>query len=102
MTPGFDLPAAHVIHTVGPVYGEHPDDASLLASAFRSSLDLAVTHGLASIAFPAISCGVYGYPPEEAAAIAANVTHERTWPLDEIRYVLFSAPIFDAWRRAFA
>lgn len=102
ITPGFDLPANHVIHTVGPVFGRHDDGAALLASAFRSSLELAVAHGLTSVAFPAISCGVYGYPLDEAATIAAHVTGERSWALDEIRYVLFSEPVYDAWTRAFA
>ncbi|MEM8607323.1 MAG: O-acetyl-ADP-ribose deacetylase [Myxococcota bacterium] len=102
ITAGFNLPAAHVIHTVGPIYGENADDAALLASAFRSSLELAVTHGLSTIAFPAISCGVYGYPFDEAARIAATVTRESPWPLELIRYVLFSEPVFAAWDRAFS
>ncbi|MFW2387753.1 MAG: O-acetyl-ADP-ribose deacetylase [Polyangiales bacterium] len=101
ITPGFDLNAKHVIHTVGPVYASRPQDAELLASAFRSSLELAVAHGLRSIAFPAISCGVYGYPLDEAATIAAAVVRERDWDLDEIRFVLFSSDTFAAWRRAF-
>lgn len=101
ITPGFELPARYVIHTVGPVYRGHPRDAELLASAFRSSLELAVAHGLRSIAFPAISCGVYGYPVEDAAAISAAVVHERAWPLDEIRFVLFSVDLLRAWSRAF-
>jgi O-acetyl-ADP-ribose deacetylase (regulator of RNase III) len=101
ITPGFALAARHVIHTVGPIYGGHPHDADLLASAFRSSLTLAVDHGLDSIAFPAISCGVYGYPFDEAAAIARRVTLERTWALGEIRFVLFSDAVHAAWTRAF-
>lgn len=102
ITPGFRLPARFVIHTVGPVYEGRPRDAELLASAHRSSLALAAEHGLASIAFPAISCGVYGYPPEEAAPIAVGVARERDWPLDEIRFVLFSDPLLAVWRRALA
>ena len=101
ITPGFELPARYVIHAVGPVYRGHPQDAKLLASAFRSSLELAVAQELRSIAFPAISCGVYGYPAEEAAAISRAVVRERAWALDEIRFVLFSAEVFAAWRRAF-
>jgi O-acetyl-ADP-ribose deacetylase (regulator of RNase III) len=100
ITPGFDLPARHVIHTVGPVYGGRARDAELLASAFRASLTLAVEHGLSSIAFPAISCGVYGYPPDEAAAVSAAVVRERDWELDEVRFVLFSADVFAAFERA--
>jgi O-acetyl-ADP-ribose deacetylase len=100
ITPGFDLPAQHVIHTVGPVYQGKPEDAERLTSAHRASLDLAVEHGLRSIAFPAISCGVYGYPPEEAARIAIEVARERDWPLDGIRFVLFSDDVLRAYQRA--
>lgn len=102
ITPGFDLPARHVIHTVGPVYGEHPDDAACLASAFRSSLALAVEHSLRSVAFPAVSCGVYGYPLAEAAAVSASVVHEKDWNLDEVRFVLFSDGAYAAWQHAYA
>lgn len=101
ITPGFELPARYIIHTVGPVYRSHPRDTKLLASAFRSSLELAVAHELRSIAFPAISCGAYGYPVEEAAAVSAAVVHERAWALDEIRFVLFSIDVLRAWTRAF-
>ena len=102
ITPGFELRARHVIHTVGPVYSGSPRDAELLASAYRASLQLAVEHELRSIAFPAISCGVYGYPLDEAAAIACAVTHEQEWPLERIRFVLFSKPVLDAWTHTFA
>jgi O-acetyl-ADP-ribose deacetylase (regulator of RNase III) len=101
ITPGFELPARYVIHTAGPVYGGRPGDAELLASAFRSSLELAVQHGLQSIAFPAISCGVYGYPIDDAAAISAAVVREQPWSLDEIRFVLFSDDVLSAWTGAF-
>ncbi len=102
ITAGFELRARYVIHTVGPVYRGHDRDAELLASAFRSPLQLAAEHGLRSIAFPAISCGIYGYPIEEAAAIAAQVVREHPWPLHEIRFVLFSDAALAAWTRAFA
>jgi O-acetyl-ADP-ribose deacetylase (regulator of RNase III) len=71
ITPGFELPARHVIHTVGPVWGGggHGEDA-LLASCYRNALRLAADNGMRSVAFPAISCGVYGYPLERAARIA--------------------------------
>lgn len=101
ITPGFALAARFVIHTVGPVYSGRPEDADLLASAFRSSLTLAVEHSLRSIAFPAISCGIYGYPASEAAAIARSVVGERPWELDEIRFVLFSEDLFSTWHQAF-
>lgn len=71
ITPGFRLPAAHVIHTVGPVWrGDEHAEAELLAACYRNSLQLAERHGLGSVAFPAISCGIYGYPHEAAARIA--------------------------------
>ena len=71
ITPGFRLPAKYVIHTVGPVWrGGGADEDALLASCYRESLKLAAAHGVASIAFPAISTGVYGFPPERAAPIA--------------------------------
>lgn len=71
MTPGFALRAKHVIHAVGPIWrgGDHDEDRQL-ASAYRASLDLAARHGLASIAIPAISTGIYGFPPGRAASIA--------------------------------
>jgi len=97
--PGFDLPAAHVIATVGPIYRSHPDPPSALAAAHRASLQLAVAHGLRTIAFPAISCGVYGYPVAEAARIAVGVAREG-WDLDEIRFVLFSQAVYEAWQEA--
>lgn len=78
MTPGFALAARHVIHTVGPVWrGGNAGEAALLAACYRNSLALAETHGLASIAFPAISCGVFGYPPEAAVTIAIDTV--RSW-----------------------
>ncbi|TAH39855.1 MAG: O-acetyl-ADP-ribose deacetylase [Dokdonella sp.] len=71
ITPGFDLPARHVIHTVGPVWeGGDQGEAELLAACYRNCIRLAREHGLNSLAFPAISCGVFGYPPEAAARIA--------------------------------
>lgn len=76
ITRGYRLPARHVIHTVGPVYRGLPDDARLLANCYRSSLRLAADHDLRRIAFPAISCGVYGYPIEEACKIAVATTCE--------------------------
>lgn len=101
ITPGFRLPARYVIHTVGPVYGDRERDAELLAAAYRSSLELAAAQeGIATIAFPAISCGVYGYPAEEAAGIAVGVARERDWPFEEIRFVLFSSRMLEVWKRA--
>jgi O-acetyl-ADP-ribose deacetylase len=71
ITPGFDLPAKYVIHTVGPIWrGGDENEAELLASCYRSSLELAAQSGVTTIAFPAISCGVYGFPVDQAAKIA--------------------------------
>jgi O-acetyl-ADP-ribose deacetylase (regulator of RNase III) len=94
ITRGYRLPARHVIHTVGPVYRGTPRDADLLASCYRSSLKLAVQHRLATIAFPAISCGVYGYPIEEACRVAVNTAGEfleNNPSLQQIIFILFSA-----------
>jgi O-acetyl-ADP-ribose deacetylase (regulator of RNase III) len=75
ITPGFRLPARYVIHTVGPVWrGGTAGEPQLLASCYRSSLALAREHRIGSIAFPAIGCGVYGYPVDRAAAIAVRET----------------------------
>ena len=75
ITKGYRLPARHVIHTVGPIWrgGSH-GEPDLLASCYRESLKLAIAHGVGSIAFPAISCGVYGYPIQAAARIAVAET----------------------------
>ena len=78
ITPAFDLPARHVIHTVGPVWqGGKYGEAKLLASCYHESLRLAFEYGVRSIAFPSISCGVFGYPFEPAARIA--ITQARAW-----------------------
>ena len=77
LSPGFMLPAKYVISTVGPVwYGGQRGEAALLESAYRDSFLLALQHGIKSIAFPAISTGVYAYPKEEAARIALSVMQE--------------------------
>lgn len=89
ITPGFDLPAKFVIHTVGPRYQLDPRPAALLAAAHRESLKLANAEGLATVAFPAISCGAYGYPLAEAAPIALATACEHAGALREIRFVLF-------------
>ena len=100
ITPGFDLPARCVIHTVGPVYRGEARGADLLASAYRSSLELAARNGVDTIAFPAISCGVYGYPLDEAASIAVSVAREAEWSFAEVSFVLFSDDVLSAWRAA--
>lgn len=83
ITPGDGLPARHVIHTVGPVWHDgHAGEAARLASCYRRSLWLAQTHGIGSIAFSAISCGVFGYPPAQAARIA--VVSVRDWLAQQV------------------
>jgi len=90
ITQGYRLPAKYVIHTVGPVWnGGDNGEPELLASCYRCSLQIAGDRGLASIAFPGISTGVYGYPVEFAARIAVETTRERLTQLDEIRKVIF-------------
>src|SRR3989475_10786571 len=93
VTTGGNLPALYVIHTVGPIYGEHRGrEAQLLANCYHNSLTLAVEKNLASIAFPAISTGVYGYPPEEAAEVSSKTIENflsTDRQLKEVRLVFF-------------
>ena len=95
ITPGFRLPARYVIHTVGPVWhGGTRGEASQLASCYRRSVELAIRHGLRSMAFPAISTGVYGYPVTEAAAIAVDsvrASARRAGVLEKVIFCCFSA-----------
>ena len=101
LTAGYRLPARHVIHAVGPVWqGGTKGEPELLASCYRSCMEIAEELGLESIAFPAISCGVFGYPIEEASEIALAVAREREWDLEEIRFVLFSEPDRAVFARA--
>lgn len=91
ITGGYKLPAKYVIHTVGPVWrGGRQHEAELLASCYRESLKLAVEHGVHTIAFPAISCGVYGYPPAEAAPIAVHEVAQFLRQNQAIDRVIFS------------
>ncbi len=104
LTDGFRLPAKHVIHTVGPVWrgGSH-EEPELLASCYRESLRLAMKNSVRTIAFSAISCGVYGYPHEAAAKIAVDESRRcvaNTEAIDEIFFVCFSDEIERAYRDA--
>lgn len=89
-TPGFRLPARWIIHTVGPVWhgGGHRED-ELLASAYRRSLEVADELGARSVAFPAVSTGIYGFPKERAAQIAVNTIRQAKTGVAEVRLVAF-------------
>lgn len=92
ITAGHRLAARHVIHTVGPVYGRGgADREALLASCYRNSLALAKKNGLKTIAFPAISTGVYGYPPDEAARVAVSAVSDYLRSDPSIVKVVFCA-----------
>lgn len=97
ITPGFRLPASHVIHTVGPIYDADSNPQASLTNAYRNSLTVAKEKKLQYIAFPAISCGVYGYPYDEAATIAISTIKESSDGLKEVHFVLFSDDIYNVW-----
>ena len=104
ITRGYRLPARFVIHTVGPIWrgGKHGEPETL-ANCYRSSLQLAVENEIKTIAFPAISCGAYGYPIEDAAQIAAKTTRHFLViedRIDKVIFVLWGEDIYDAYRRA--
>jgi O-acetyl-ADP-ribose deacetylase len=104
ITNGYRLKAKHVIHAVGPVWdGGRRDEDALLASCYRTSLALAAKHGLHSIAFPAISTGIYAFPPERAARIAVEtVTSEvKAAPLERVVFCCFSQDSAEHHREAF-
>jgi O-acetyl-ADP-ribose deacetylase len=105
ITRGYKLPAKHVIHTVGPVWhGGHAGEPDLLASCYRNSLALATKNSIKTIAFPAISCGVYGYPLEQAVAIAVRecraIAHDDTF--EEIIFACFDASMLALYQAALA
>ncbi len=106
ITRGHRLPAKYVIHTVGPVWrgGTH-GEPELLASCYRSSLRLAIENGVRTIAFPAISCGIYGYPVEEAARIAVAETRrfvEEHPSIEQVIFTCFGDDVCQAYERALA
>ena len=101
ITRGYRLPARFVIHTVGPVWrGGRTGEAELLASCYRASLTLAQEHNCVSVAFPAISCGAYGYPLSEAACISLKAVRQfiqsHNQP-DLVRWVMFDPDAYSAW-----
>ncbi|MDR3538957.1 MAG: O-acetyl-ADP-ribose deacetylase [Acetobacteraceae bacterium] len=104
ITRGYRLPARYVIHTVGPVWhGGHSGEPTLLASCYRESLALAVAHSVVHIAFPAISCGIYGYPIAAAGRIALDtvatfLAQNRT--LEQVTFACFDARVLTAFQAA--
>jgi O-acetyl-ADP-ribose deacetylase len=104
MTKGYKLPAKFVIHTVGPIWrGGMNGEAELLASCYASSLQLAIENEVKTIAFPAISCGVYGYPVEEAARVAiASVLEflKQHDPLEKVLLVCFENRVYQDYLKA--
>lgn len=90
LTPGYRLPAQHIIHTVGPVWhGGARGEPELLASCYRSAIQLAAAHGILTLAFPSISTGVYGYPIELAAQVAVTTVHAELQKYSAIQEVIF-------------
>ena len=106
ITRGYRLPARHVIHTVGPVWrGGNSAERELLAGCYRKSLALAIEHACRTIAFPAISTGIYGFPLEPAAAIAISETRAvlaGTTAIDKVIFVCFNEPARRAYEAALA
>jgi O-acetyl-ADP-ribose deacetylase (regulator of RNase III) len=99
-TGGGDLPARWVIHTVGPVYRTSDDPVGELASCHTEALRVADELGARTVAFPAISTGAFGYPLEEAAAVAVRAVRGADTRVEEVRFVLFGREAFDAFERA--
>ena len=105
ITGAHGLPNRYVVHTLGPVYGQDRPESELLASCYRNSLALAEENGVVSIAFPAISTGIFGYPVEEAAGVALGTVHEEADSLEHVRlvrFVLHSASDLEAHDRVLA
>lgn len=102
ITRGHKLAARHVIHTVGPVYSGKPRDKILLTGCYRNSLQLAADNNLTTIAFPAVSCGVYGYPIEQACKIAVDTTGtflETTPSITRVIFMLFSPDALNVYEK---
>ncbi|KAK7385000.1 hypothetical protein VNO78_30707 [Psophocarpus tetragonolobus] len=97
ITPGFMLPASYVIHTVGPIYKADSNPAASLASAYRNTLRVAKENNIQYVAFPAISCGIFGYPYDEAATVAISTIKEFPNDFKEVHFVMFSPDIYDVW-----
>lgn len=99
-TTAGDLPARWVIHTVGPVYSHSDDRSAILASCYAESLRVADELGAASVAFPAVSAGIYGWPAAAAARIALGTVNRASSRVSEARFVLFSEQMYEIFRSA--
>ena len=103
ITNGYNLKARHVIHTVGPVYSGKPQDSTLLSQCYFNSLQLASQNNLYSIAFPAISCGVYGYPVDDACRIAIDIVRrflkEEKGSVTKVIFILFSSKDYNIYEK---
>ena len=106
ITGGYDLPARHVIHAVGPVWHEGTrDEAEQLAGCYRRAIELAGERELKTVAFVAISCGIYGYPPDEAATVAVGAVRAALAgapSIEEVTFVCFEPRVKTAFERALA
>jgi O-acetyl-ADP-ribose deacetylase (regulator of RNase III) len=101
-TTAGDLPARWVIHTVGPVHAKTEDRSELLASCYRESLRVADELGAGSVAFPAVSAGIYGWPVDDAARIAVTTVQATPTRVVDVRFVLFTADVHSAFEHALA
>ncbi|MEV4067131.1 O-acetyl-ADP-ribose deacetylase [Nonomuraea dietziae] len=99
-TTAGNLPARWVIHTVGPVHSRDEDRSALLASCYRESLKVADSLGAATVALPAISAGIYGWPMDDAARVAVTTVRAASTSVEEVRFVLFGADALAAFERA--
>ena len=103
ITNGYNLKAGHVIHTVGPVYRGKPEESRLLSQCYFNSMQLASQNNLKSIAFPAISCGVYGYPVKDACKIAIDTIcrflEEKRGSVTKVIFILFSSKDYDIYEK---
>ena len=102
ITTAGDLPARYVIHTVGPRYQVDARPEQLLSSAYHNSYQLALENLCESVAVPAISCGVYGYPLKDAALIARDVSSDHAYQVLNITFYLFSQEVYDIWHEVFS
>jgi O-acetyl-ADP-ribose deacetylase (regulator of RNase III) len=101
-TESGDMRCRWVIHVVGPVWSATEDRSALLTSCYSGALAVADSLGVQSIAFPAVSAGVYGWPTESAAQLAVSTVRSTATQVSDVRFVLFSQPVYDAFARALA